>query len=111
MKIEIDTNKIVEKIDVNKLVEDTIISNIIKSVNFDDIVENLFKDEETRECIDGKVLEIIDEYMNSEEGKAYIIAEFKDELSNSDILTDDSIVDVMAQFLRKSLIEGTSMAR
>ena len=105
MKIEIDINRIVEEIDVNKLVEETIKQNVAETVDFESIIDNLLGNKEVKEHINKKVIDIIDEYMSSEEGKKYIIDTFNDKITDSDILTDDVVVELVAQFLRKSLIE------
>ena len=105
MRIEIDINRIVEEIDVNKLVEETIKSNVTENVDFENIIDNLLDNKEVRESINRKIINIISEYISSEEGKQYIIDTFKDKISDSDILTDDVIVDMVVQFLKKTLIE------
>ena len=105
MRIEIDINRIVEEIDVNKLVEETIKSNVTENVDFENIIDNLLDNKEVQESINRKIINIINEYISSEEGKQYIIDTFKDKISDSDILTDDVIVDMVVQFLKKTLIE------
>ena len=105
MKIEIDINRIVEEIDVNKLVEDTIKQTVTETVDFENVIDNLLDNKEVKELINKKVIGIIHEYMSSEEGKKYIIDAFNDKITNSDILTDDIVVELVAQFLKKSLIE------
>ena len=105
MKIEIDINRIVEEIDVNKLVEETIKQNVTETVNFENIIDNLLDNKEVKESINRQIIGIINTYISSEEGKQYIIDTFKDKISDSDILTDDVVIDLVAQFLKKTLIE------
>ena len=105
MKIEIDINRIVEEIDVNKLVEETIKQNVSETVNFENIIDSLLDNKEVKESINRKIIDIINEYISSEKGEQHIIDTFKDKISDSDILTDDIIIDLVAQFLKKTLIE------
>ena len=53
--------------------------------------------------INKKVIDIINNYLDSEEGKTRIIDTFNDAITSSDILTDDKIADIMAEFLKKKL--------
>lgn len=103
MKIEIDINKIVEEIDVNKLVEENIMSGIVDTIDFNNIVDEMFEDEEMKNNINKKVLDIISEYMSSDEGKEYITETFKDVLANSEILTDEKVVALIVAVLKKNL--------
>lgn len=103
MKIEIDVNKIIEKIDVNKLVEEAIMSSVVETIDFEDIIDNMLENEEMRNSINKKVINIIDEYISSEEGKKYIIETFNDVIADSDILTDEKVIELIAEFLKKNL--------
>ena len=105
MKIEIDINRIVEEIDVTKLVEEAIKQNVADTVDFENIIDNILGNKEIKESINRKIINIINEYISSEEGKQIIIDTFKDKISDSDILTDDVIIELVAQFLKKTLIE------
>ncbi len=103
MKIEIDINKIFEEIDVNKLIEENIMSGIVETIDFNNIVDEMLEDEETKNNINKKVLDIISEYMSSDEGKEYITETFKDVLANSEILTDEKVVALIVAILKKNL--------
>lgn len=103
MKIDIDINKIVESIDVKQLVEDVIKSDIVDNIDFDKIIDDMLEDEEVKNHINKKIMNIIDEYISSDEGKKNITGVFNDVLANSDILTDDKIIDIVAEFLREKL--------
>lgn len=105
MKIEIDINKIVEELNVKKLVEEEIMSNILESSEFEDIVEETLDNGEARGIISKKIIDIISGYLSSDEGKKCIIEKFEDAIVNSDVLTDETIVDLLAEFLKKSLME------
>ena len=105
MKIEIDVNKIVEEIDVKKLVEENIASDILESSSLEDIVDDMLENEEVKNLISRKVFDIISVYISSDEFKEYIIEKFKDAIIESDILTDDKIIELVADFLKKSLME------
>lgn len=102
MKFEIDTDKVVEKA-IGNLVEGDILKNVIEDSRIEDIVDDIFSQNDTRCRITDKVNEIIDAYFNSDEGKDYIINEIKSELDNSDLLTDDKITELVAEFLKKKL--------
>jgi hypothetical protein len=103
MKTEIDINKIVKDIDLNKLVTERAISDIVANIDFEKIVDELLEDEEMRNNLNKKVIVIINEYLSSEEGKEFIIETFKDVIANSDILTDEKIIELIAELLKKSL--------
>lgn len=103
MKIEIDIKEIVQKIDVNKLIEEKIISDISEAIDTENIVDETLDDEDVKNHINKKVINIINNYLDSEEGKTRIIDTFNDAITSSDILTDDKITDIMAEFLKKKL--------
>lgn len=105
MRAEIDINKIVEKIDMNKLVEERIISDIEESSKLEDIIDNTLENDEIKNIINNKILKVIEEYLSSDEGKRYIIEGLERTITDSDILSDAKIVDLVASFLKKSLIE------
>ena len=103
MKIEIDVKEIVQKIDINKLIEEKIMSDISDTIDIENIVNEALDDEEVKNRLNKKVINIIDDYMDSEEGKDRIIEEFNSTISNADILNDDKIIELVAEFLKKKL--------
>lgn len=105
MKIEIDLDEIVKKMNINKTVEENIISNITDIINFECIAADLINDNDVKKNIDKKILAIIEEYILSDEGKRYIIDIFKDKIDDSDILTDDAVINLVAEFLKKTLTD------
>lgn len=104
MKIEIDTDKIVEKMDIKKLVEKEIMSNITVSSEIDDIFDEILKKEETKNFIRKRTLEIIEEHLSSDEGKKSIIEKFEEGIDEYNILTDDKVIDLLTEFLKKKLM-------
>lgn len=102
MKIDIDTNKVVENI-ISKLVEDDILKNVVEDSRIDDIVDDIFSKEDVKNQIGDKVAVVVDAYFSSEDGKEYIIDAIKSEIDNSDLLNDDKIVGLVAEFLKKKL--------
>lgn len=105
MKIDIDINKIVEKIDVNKIVEEKIISDILDDSKLEDIVDGALDNEDMKTFINAKVFKVVENYLSSEEGKKYIIERFESAITDSDVLTDDKIIELVADFLKTSLAE------
>lgn len=105
MRIDVDLNKIIENIDVKKIVEEKIMSDILDNSKLEDIVDQSLENEDLKASIDKKVLQIITDYLSSGEGKEYIIDKFKDAITDSDILNDDKIIEIFAEFLKKSLAE------
>jgi peptide subunit release factor 1 (eRF1) len=103
MKIEIDIKEIVQKIDINKLVEEKIVSDISEAIDINNIVDEMLDDEEVKNRLNKKVINIIDNYVDSEEGKNRIIDAFNDAISNADILNDDKIIELVAEFLKRKL--------
>ncbi len=101
MKIEVDIKDIVENIDVSQVVEEKIKSDIIEKI--DEVTDDVLDNEEVINNINKKAVEIINEYISSEEGKDYIIEAFKNTISNSDILASDDITELIAEFLKKKL--------
>ena len=103
MKIEIDIKDVVQKIDVNKLIEEKIISDVSDAVDIENIVDETLDDEEVKNHLKKKVINIINNYIDSEEGKTRIIDAFNDVVTSSDILVDDKIIELVAEFLKKKL--------
>lgn len=104
MKIEIDTDKIVRDMDIKKLVEKGITSEIEVSPKIDDIVDEILEKEEMKNFIGKRTIEIIEEYLSSDEGKESIIEKFESGIDEYNILTDDKVVDLLTEFLKKSLM-------
>ena len=102
MKIEIDTNKIVENA-VSRLTEDDILKTIVEDSRMEDMIDEIFSKEDIKKRIEDNVATIVDAYFSSDEGKVYVIDSIKNEIDNSDLLTDDTIVKLMADFLKKKL--------
>lgn len=103
MKIEIDIREIVQKIDVNKLIEEKIISDVSETIDVEKIVDETLDDEEVKNHLNKKVINIINNYIDSEEGKTSIIDAFNNVITSSDMLTDDKIIELVAEFLKKKL--------
>lgn len=58
-----------------------------------------------KNIIDKKIVDIIEEYLTSDEGKRYIIEQFNNTIADSDILTDDRITKIIVKFLEEKLTE------
>lgn len=104
MKIEIDVKEIVQKIDVNKLIEEKITSDISDTIDIQNVVDDALKDKDVRSHLNKKVADIIDSYIDSEEGKSRIIDAFSDVLNDSDTLNHDKIIELIAEFLKRKLM-------
>lgn len=104
MKIEIDIKEIVQKIDINKLIEEKIISDISDAIDIDNIVDEALDDEEVKNHLNKKVTNIINNYMESEEGKSRIMEAFNNAITDSDILNDDKVIELVAEFLKRKLM-------
>lgn len=102
MKIEIDTNKVIENA-ISKLVEEDISRNVMEDSRIEDIVDDIFSREDVKKQIGDKVAVIVDTYFSSDEGKEYVIDAIKGEIDNSDLLSDDKIMESVAEFLKKKL--------
>lgn len=105
MAINIDIDKIIDNMDINDIVREHIISKITESSKLEDIVDNILTNNDVRNFIDKKIVNIIQEYMHSEDGKRYIVEKFNEEIDNSDIWTDDKIIELIAEFLKSCLIK------
>lgn len=104
MKIEIDTDKIVKEIDIKKLVEKGITSEIEVSPKIDDIVDNILEKEEMKNFIEKRTIEIIEEYLSSDEGKESIIEQLESSIDEYNIMSDDRVVELIIEFLKKNLM-------
>lgn len=103
--MNIDINSIVKKIDVEKLIQENIGSKILESIDNADMVGSALEDEKLIEFVNKRVKSIIDEYLSTEDGKNCIIELFKERVIEEDVLIDDRIIDIVAEFLKKSLSE------
>ncbi len=103
MKIEIDVKEIVQKIDINKLVEEKIVSDVSEAIDVENIVDEILDDKEVKHQLNKKVINIIGNYVDSEEGKSRITDVFIDAITNADILNDDKIIELVAEFLKRKL--------
>ncbi len=103
MEIRIDVNKIVEKINVNEIVEEHIMSEIAESSKLEEIINDVLENEDIKDVINKKVINTIETYISSDEGKEYIVGKFNEAIDDSDIWTDDKIIYIVAEFLKKSL--------
>jgi hypothetical protein len=103
MKIEIDIKEIVQKIDVNKLIEEKIISDVSDIIDIENIVDETLDDKDVKSHLNKKVVNIIDNYIDSEEGKNRIIEAFNDTITNSNILNDDRVIELITEFLKRKL--------
>lgn len=106
MKIEININEIVQKIDINKLIEEKIISDISEAIDIENIVDEALDNKEVKNHMNKKVVNIIDDYISSEEGRNRIISAFNDSITNNDmadILADDRVIELLTEFLKKNL--------
>lgn len=102
MQIEIDTNKVVENA-ISRLIEEDVLKNVVEDSRIEDIVDDIFSREEIKKQIGDKVVEIINTYFSSDEGREYVIDAVKSEIDNSDLLTDDKITELVTEFLKKKL--------
>jgi hypothetical protein len=105
MKIEIDIKELVQKIDMNKLIEEKIISDISNTIDIENMVDDALGDKEIRDQLNKKIIGVIENYIDSEEGKNRVIEEFNDAVNNLDLLDNDSILDIIAEFLKRKLAE------
>lgn len=101
----IDIDSIVKTIDIEELIQEGIKSKIQECIDSEDMVESTFEDEKLIEFVNKRVKDIIDEYLSTEEGKNSIIEMFKERVVEEDVLVDDRITDIVAEFLTKSLSE------
>lgn len=102
MKIEIDTDKVIEKA-ISNLVEGDILKEVVDDSRIGDIVDDVFSKDEIKDKISDKVCKIIDEYLDSEDGKEYILDALRNQIDNSDVLSDDKITELLAEFVKKKL--------
>ena len=96
MRIEIDTEEIIEKINVKKLIEDDILSDS----RFEEIVDDIFENGEMKDIISKKICDIIEEYMDTDKFKIYVVEKFIQDIDYSDLLEDDRILDAVRDFLK-----------
>ena len=105
MKIEINTEEIIEELDIRKLIEEKMLSYPA----FGEIVDDVLDSEQTRCIMTKKVHDAIKEYMSTEKFKENVIDKFDQYLENSemqDILDDDRILDMIKEFLKNRLMKS-----
>ena len=100
MKIEINTEEIIKKMDIKQLITDGILSDS----RFEEIVDDILEKKEMKDIIYEKMHNIIEEYISTDEFKEYIIEKFTQDFDNSDLLDDDSIIDMVKDFLKSRLM-------
>lgn len=101
--MNIKLEDIVKKIDVEKLVAEGLVTKIIEYVDVGDVVDEILEEEKLKDFIRKRIIIIIDEYLSSDDGKDYIIERFEESITDSDILIDDRIKDIIIEFLKKRL--------
>ncbi len=102
MKIEIDTDKVIEKA-ISNLVEGDILKEVVEDSRIEDIVDDVFSKDEIKDKISDKVCQIVETYLDSEDGKEYVMDALRSQIDNSDVLGDDKMIEVMAEFIKKKL--------
>lgn len=102
--MNIDVDNIVKKMDVEKLIKEHIMSNITECVDVGDIVDDVLEDEKLKATINQRVVDVIEVYLLSDEGRECIIEKFKEFIVDSDMFVDDRITNVLIEFLRTSLV-------
>jgi hypothetical protein len=106
--MQIDINDIVKKIDIKNLIEDYISSEISDYIDIEEMVNEALEEDETlKDFVNKRVVDIIDLYLSSDEGKACIIEKFKDTISDPDIILDiileDRMTNIILEFLKRRL--------
>lgn len=102
---KIDLDSIVKEMDVQKLIGENIASKVSEYIDIGNIVDDALDDEKLKELIHKKVTEIIDDYLLTDDGKNCVIEKFTETISDPDVLIDDRIIDIIVEFLKKSLME------
>lgn len=103
MKIEININELIQKIDVNKLIEEKIMSDVSDAIDIENIVGEALDNEEVKSHVNTIVTNIINDYMDSENGKNRIVDAFNDAITTADILNDERVIEIMAEFIKRKL--------
>lgn len=103
--MNVDIDDIVKKMDVETLIQEGIKSKIIEYIDNEDIIGEELEDKKLLEFVNKRVRDIIDTYLSTEEGKNCVIQLFKERIIEEDVLMDDRIIDIFAEFLKKSLSE------
>lgn len=103
MEIDIDIDKIVGEMNIKELIEKRVESEIVDSSKLEDAVNGILEDEDMKHIIHKKIFNIIEEYLSSNEGKNNIIKKFEQAIDDYDILTDDRIIELLAEFFKKAL--------
>ena len=102
--MHVDMDGIVKKMDLGKLIEQSIMSSIAEQIDIDEVVDDALEQEKLKELVEKRVTDIIEIFLSSDEGKQYVIEQFKESISCSDMLVDDRITEIIAEFLKQSLI-------
>lgn len=103
--MHVDMDGIVKKMDIGKLIEQNIMSSIAEQIDIEDVVGDALEDEKLKDLVEKRVTDIVSIYLSSDDGKQYVIEQFKETMSNSDMLVDDRVVDIVVEFLKKKLEE------
>lgn len=103
--MKIDVSSIVEQIDIKTMIEEILRIKISEDARMETIVDNIFGDGKMEDLLRTQVLNTINEYLSSEDGKNYIIGKFKDVIDDIDLSYDDNISSIISEFLKKSLFE------
>lgn len=103
--MHVDMDGIVKKMDIGKLIEQNIMSSIAEQIDIEDVVGDALEDEKLKDLVEKRVTDIVSIYLSSDDGKQYVIEQFKETMSNSDMLVDDRVVDIVVEFLKKKLAE------
>jgi len=98
--IEIDMDKIVEDLNI----KDIIINKITEDSGIDDLVNDIFSDDDLNKPIKNQIVNIISEYLNTDDGKDVILAKFNDYINEVDISDFDEIDNIIKEFIKNSLI-------
>ncbi len=99
MKIEIDTEKIVEGIDFEEVIKD----RLAETSSINNIIDELLDDDKTLKIINRKICKIINEYISSDDGKEMIIEKFKENIENYDLMDDEDIRDSLMSIIKDRL--------
>lgn len=102
MKIEIDTEKVIEKA-ISNLVEGDILKEVVEDSRIEDIVDEVFSKDDIKDKINEKVCKIIETYFDSDDGQEYVLDALRSQIDNSDVLGDDKIIELVTEFVKKKL--------
>ena len=103
MNININTDSIIRNLDIEKLVLEAITAKILEYMDNEDMVGRALEDEKLMEFVNKRVKDIIDTFLSTEDGKNCVIQLFKERVVEEDVLIDDQITEIVAEFLKRSL--------